>query len=334
MKREYRATRYAVLLAGGQGRRLWPISRLQRPKQMVRQGVGTLLEHTLQRIARLVVPDHQLIVTTQTYEQQIRTAVGQRKILVEPISRNTAPAFLLSAQHIAKLDPEAIILFLPADHIIQDIDGFEATIERMYEYAAMNDQIVLAGITPTYPATTYGYIESAIAADSGEMHQVRKFHEKPSFEVAKGYCEAGSYWWNSGIVCARVSVILDEFARHAPDIIANSNQYELLPSRSFDHAILEHSARCVITPADFDWEDVGSLSRFFGANKDALGAAVSMMGAQGNVAYSLKKTVFVGVESLCLIETDDMLVVMPKVMMDRTDLITEQLQRLGLEEYL
>lgn len=330
------ATLYTVVLAGGSGKRLWPLSRTHLPKQLLPlTGSVTLLEKTLERVSLLVPRERCWLVTTALYLNPLRALVGDRvgNLLVEPCARNTAPAMLLSCNELAQRDPHAVVMFMPADHVIHDYEKFKQTVARAAQYAQTHDEIVLMGIPPKYAATEYGYIETGALGDDGVFH-VERFHEKPSQEVADWYSTMSSMLWNSGIICARVSVFLQEFAAHAPELVASLGAYEALPAVSIDYAVLEKSLRVAVIKADFGWSDVGTLETFIAAARcSQQQQGLELLGAQNNLVYAPKPVVLVGVEDLCVIDTGDFVCIMPREATTRSHEIAETLKNMGHKDY-
>ena len=211
---------YCVILAGGVGERLWPLSRQSKPKQLLEvHGSQTLLDQAIDRVQLLVPRENILISTTQFHEPKMLDLFGHRigGVIVEPGLRNTGPAILLSCCQLYEKDPEAIIVFLPADPFIPQKDNgkFAQFLEHAIDFSTQNNQITLLGVKPTFAATGYGYIEFDSAAIS-QPSRVKKFHEKPTRAAAQTYLDSGSMLWNIGMFCARASVFIDQYKTLAP----------------------------------------------------------------------------------------------------------------------
>lgn len=239
---------YGVILAGGSGKRLWPFSRNSCPKQFIKFIQGkTLIESTYDRIEKLASNNSIWAVTTSDHKSSVmKFGSSINSIVTEPLSRNTAPAILLTALKIYEKDPEALIFFVPADHHIPDTRLFRHTMRQALIYAKNNNEIVLLGIQPRYAASEYGYIEYGSLKDHSGVYAVTKFHEKPSVALAKQYIESGNMLWNAGIFCAKASVFISEFEKHSPDLTQkikdyNSGKgvYDAVPDCPFDTSVLE-----------------------------------------------------------------------------------------------
>jgi mannose-1-phosphate guanylyltransferase len=271
-----------VIMAGGAGTRLWPLSREDKPKQFHNlSGEGTLLAETVKRVMPLK-PENIIVVTSKNYGEMSRIELekGGMKgtVLCEPCPRNTAAAVLYAASYLKKTSHDSIIISLPADHYIKNNAEFIRILNIAIEQAA-DDKLVAIGIKPSYPETGYGYIHAL--EDSGEVRNIDKFVEKPDLERAKKFCGDGSYFWNSGIFVWKTSIIDSKFEKLMPDFynafkpIASSSieditslegkPWELkhsvfskLPSISIDYGILENADKRVVIPAEFGWADLGS----------------------------------------------------------------------------
>jgi len=267
-----------IILSGGAGKRLWPVSRLLHPKPFIELEGESLLQKALIRAQNLI--GVQEVVTVTTRELHYKTRDAYRHIrrpglrlgyLLEPEGRNTAPAVVAAALACARTHPGATLLFLTADHLIQDVKAFSIAVNEAQTLAA--DWIVTFGLKPTRPETGYGYIQA-------DGHLVRRFVEKPDLQTAKRYLAEGGYFWNSGMICARVELLLDELRQHAPalldqqitslrmavstkkgddyDLELPSDAYRDVESISIDHALLEKTQRAAVVGCDLDWTDVGT----------------------------------------------------------------------------
>jgi mannose-1-phosphate guanylyltransferase/mannose-1-phosphate guanylyltransferase/mannose-6-phosphate isomerase len=274
-------TLYPVLLAGGSGTRLWPISRAASPKQLARLiGKTSLIQNTALRLLPVMDADHLRIVCGDSHAQEMAAdmaAVGitpPEMIINEPCGRNTAPAILLAILKILEREADAVIFIFPADHVIGDEPAFHERIRAAVELA-LDDRIVTFGITPEYPETGYGYIEAS-DVPAGEGFCIARFVEKPDLPTAEGYLEAGNFYWNSGMFAFKASVMKAEFARLKPGLLtameamlARSkgavplDAYQTLESISIDYAVMEQTDKGVVLPSAFGWSDIGSWKSLY-----------------------------------------------------------------------
>ncbi len=325
---------YFLILAGGAGERLWPLSSYLKPKQLIPFVNGTsLLEQTLQRIQSMAKNKNHIMVSTNAeLQDSIKRVVGKQGVVTtEPVGRNTAPAILLNCLEIYEKNDDAVVVVLPSDHFIPETEKFVGMLWAAISYASCFDNIVLLGIKPTQPATGFGYIQyNAEGFVPGwTCFPVQKFHEKPSKDVAQEYVQRNDMLWNSGIFVARAKVFLDHCQQHAPDVWQameayrkNELSYEQIPSISIDHAVMEKSTQVVVFPATFGWHDVGTLPAFMtlkAAYEKESAAQVINVEATNNIACTTKKVVaFVGVDNLCVVETEESLLV---VAQDRVEAV-------------
>jgi mannose-1-phosphate guanylyltransferase/mannose-6-phosphate isomerase len=284
-------TRFGVLLAGGSGTRLWPVSRELYPKQLVNfLGADSLVQSTIKRIGPLVDPNGLRIVCGQEHRHEIARHIEEVSLcpadclLVEPCGRNTAPAVLLAVLTILAGRADALVGVFPADHVIRDAAGFQRQVQTAFALAR-EGAIVTFGIRPAYPETGYGYIEGAEPVAHGGL-RIRRFVEKPDRQNAEKYLQAGNFFWNSGMFAFRASVMQNEFARHKPALLhgltaglANAagltrQAYAGLENISFDHAIMEKTDKGVVLPSDFGWSDIGTWKSLYDFSRKDAGANV------------------------------------------------------------
>jgi mannose-1-phosphate guanylyltransferase/mannose-6-phosphate isomerase len=271
---------YPVLLAGGSGTRLWPVSRELHPKQLA-QFIDreSLIQTTLRRIVPPLTAAHVRVVCGDAHRDDIARhmeAIGissAGKIITEPIGRNTAPAILLACLDIRCVAGDAVLAVFPADHAIGDTAAFHERLATAVALAA-DGHIVTFGITPNYPETGYGYVEGGEPAGRSAL-AIRRFVEKPDRETARAYIASGNFFWNSGMFAFRVSVILEEFRVHHPAMLdalqsvfrpgepVSREDYLTLPDLSIDYAVMEKTARGVVLPSDFGWSDIGSWKSLY-----------------------------------------------------------------------
>lgn len=326
-----------IFLAGGSGERLWPLSRKDRPKQLMPfLGNQSLLEQSIRRINHLSVDKKDILVLANDELSPAVTAlVGDQigQVMAEPAPRNTGPAILYACMEI-KEEQDPVLVFLPSDHFIPDAKAFCKAIAKGVEYAQNHNEMVLLGLMPTFPATGYGYIQAEVTTDI--CYRVNKFHEKPTLESAEQYIRRNDMFWNIGIFIARRSVLIQEFKEHAPALFTGMEQClsgkqscEILPNISIDYAVMEKSSRIVMIPAGFEWYDVGNIRVFlelkkkFGLKNES--KVINFYG-DGNLASTSKKLVAcIGVDDLCIVETDDVILVVNK---QNTEMIKPFLQEL------
>lgn len=277
---ELRENVFPILLAGGTGTRLWPVSRELYPKQLVKFiGDDSLVQSTIKRLIPLLEPQNVRVICGEQHYHEIARHIedlgisAEGKIIQEPSGRNTAPAILLGACHVRNIAADGILCIFPADHVIGDIDAFHECLETAIRLA-QSGHIVTFGIKPNYPETGYGYIEGG-ADVSGSAREVERFVEKPDSETAEGYIAAGNFYWNSGMFVFKASVILEEFKTYQPELMATmedifspdrplaKRDYERLENISIDYAIMEQTSRCVVLPSDFGWSDIGSWKSLY-----------------------------------------------------------------------
>jgi len=332
--------RHVVIMAGGSGRRFWPVSREAFPKQFLTlYGDRSLLQYTYQR-ARRVVDPHSIWISTRSgletiIEKQIPT-LGKDKVIIEPVGRDTAPSIALSCSWIMRKDPEAVIMFLPADHYISPESKFARTASRALSIAEMTRCIVTIGIRPTYPSTGYGYIQCNLKPVRGKasVYPVSSFREKPDLATAKRYLNRGNYFWNSGIFVAKANVMMEQLRKYSPQIFKFAGSLLTLPRSSFqeklrtafrrmrkvsfDYAVMEKSTNVIMIPAEFGWNDLGSwgsldqLPRLRKEHNISMGQAL-LFDSKGNIVSTGRKlAVLIDVKDLVVAMADDAVLVCRK----------------------
>jgi len=333
-----------VVLSGGVGSRLWPVSRELFPKQFLPLiGEASLLVQTLQRADAISGVSAPIIVCNDEHrflvaEQLRQCAVSAAAILLEPEGKNTAPALAAAALQAQTIDPAAVLLVLPADHVIQQPTVFAEAVARGMQ-AAETGHLVTFGIVPSAPETGYGYIQAEAAQDSAQSHDVltlRKFVEKPDLETARSYVASGDYLWNSGMFLLRADTYLNELAAHAPLMLAavsnalakactdldfirlDAASFAASPSDSIDYAVMERTHKGVVVPLSCGWSDVGSWSALWDVeNKDSAENVVSgdVLLHEVDASYIRSESrlvAAVGISNLVIVETTDAVLIADK----------------------
>ena len=339
-----------VLLSGGSGTRLWPLSREAYPKQFLPlAGDDTMLQATWQRVAALadaapiVVAgeDHRFLVA----EQLRQIGAPTPAIVLEPLGRNTAPAIAAAALQAMAGGDDPLLLVLPSDHVVRDGDAFRAAVRQAMP-AAEAGALVTFGIVPDAPETGFGYIQS----EAGEgVRKVLRFVEKPDGATAQAYLQAGGYYWNSGMFLLRASRYLDELQRFRPDIVAavrasfdaaardgdfirlDQAAFAACPADSIDYAVMEKTHAAGVLPVDIGWNDVGSWSALWEVSEqDADGNAhhgdVISIDSRNSYAYARRLVALVGVDDLVVVETDDAVLVARKDRVQQVKDVVAQLK--------
>jgi mannose-1-phosphate guanylyltransferase/mannose-6-phosphate isomerase len=354
---------HPVILSGGSGSRLWPLSRQDHPKQFLALlGDRSLFQETLRRASGL--PDAQPPVTVcsedhrfMVGEQLQEIGLASGGILLEPVARNTAPAIAIAALHVAAADPAALMLVLPADHLIEDEAAFREAVVRALPLAR-EGWLVTFGIEPDAPETGYGYIERGQALD-GAGFRVARFVEKPDLATARAYVEGGRHAWNSGMFLFSAQRYLDELAQHAPAMRAAADAayaaarrdldfvrvdkaaFEASPGDSIDYAVMEKTARAAVVPVSCGWSDIGSWSSLWAAaERDAdgnrnEGDVISIDTRNSLVRASERRLIAtIGVEDLVVVDTPDATLISRKDRVQDVKAIVERLKRDGRREHL
>lgn len=332
-----------IILCGGSGTRLWPISRTLMPKQFVKLFDNrSLFQLTVERNSK--VCDSQLIVSnTEQYflalDQLEEINQENNQYLLEPIGRNTAPAIALACM---ALDKDEIVLITPSDHLIKDAVAYKKVLTKA-RVLAQKDNLVTFGITPTFPETGFGYIEA-------DGLDVKAFHEKPDFDTAMSYVDAGNYYWNSGMFCFKTGVFLDELKKYSPKVYETAlkayenaskeemirikhDDMESIPEDSIDYAVMEKSNIVKVVPSDIDWSDVGSFDAIFeelpkDENNNTLNDKHISIDSKNNLVYGINKYIAtIDVEDLIIVDTGDALLVSKKGSSQKVKQVVAELKK-------
>jgi mannose-1-phosphate guanylyltransferase/mannose-6-phosphate isomerase len=351
-----------VILSGGSGTRLWPLSRSMYPKQFIRFfKSGSLLGSTLRRVAGgdftppiiICNNDHRFLVR----EELSAAAMKAEAIILEPVARNTAPAVAIAALAALQISPDAVIAVMPSDHAVRDVASFVSTLRRAADIAATG-RLVLFGIVPTTAHTGYGYIRrGAPLSDAATAFTVDAFFEKPTRPVAEGYVEDGTYYWNSGIFVLHARTFIDELRKLAPGILdaaraafdgaapdleflrLNQAAFARCPGISIDYAVMEKTSRAVVLPIDIGWSDVGSWASLWEhAPRDDRNNAVEgdaiLVDAEDCLIHSERSLVAaMGVKGLVIVDTPDALLVADQSRAQDVSHIVSRLKEMGRTEH-
>ncbi|MHC4064210.1 MAG: mannose-1-phosphate guanylyltransferase [Planctomycetota bacterium] len=326
--------RHAVIMAGGAGTRLWPLSRTARPKQLLRLGGReSLLRQAYERIARLLPPESIYVITSRVHLDLIAEELPElpaANLFGEPGGRDTANAVGMAAAILQMRDPDAVMGVFTADHIITPLDDFAAAIGTAYQMAEQHrDALVTMGIRPTGPDVGYGYVKRGAPVDEG-VFEVERFAEKPNLEAAKRYVARGDYYWNSGMFAWRTDTILDQLEEHLPQSHDGVREiaavwdtpdrdakleaiYPQLMKISIDFAVMERAPRVLVVEMDCNWVDVGSwtsLVAVLGIDSEGnvlAGERTVNLGSHGNIVVSEDDHLIatIGVDDLVIVHSPD-----------------------------
>jgi mannose-1-phosphate guanylyltransferase len=358
---------YALIMAGGAGTRFWPRSREKTPKQLLEiVEKGTMLQNTVNRIRDIIEPKNILIVTSKIQKSTVAKQIPMipdENIIEEPLGRNTAPCIGLASLFIRRMDPEAVMVVLPADHIIHKEEEFYKVMRLAIWVAYESGKLITVGIQPTRPETGYGYIQVIDEKDGSNpyidkgVYNVKTFAEKPSVEIAKKFIESGDFLWNSGMFVWRVDAVLREIERFLPEMyqelikidkVIGSEKYEnivetayrMIRGISVDYGVMEKSRDVYVIKGNFGWSDVGSWDEVFRmSGKDDKGNTVTgqafLLGTKNSYVHAGDKFVAtIGVEDLIVIAADDAVLVCRKGQSQDVKEIVDYLRRKQKADYL
>lgn len=345
-----------VVLSGGSGTRLWPLSRKSRPKQLLPlAGASTMIQETLARAqgpgfaSPIVIcgEDHRFLVA----EQLLESGIAGADIILEPVGRNTAPAAAIAALQVAAREPEGLLLLMPSDHVVADVTAFHAAVATAVK-AAGTGALVTFGITPTAPETGYGYVQGGAPLEGVcGAFSVGRFVEKPDRATAEGYIASGGYSWNSGMFLFSAAVFLAEMRRLEPVMLEVCRRalaaaerdadfirlprdiFSTCPSQSIDYAIMEHAARAAVVPVNMGWNDVGSWQSLWeiaarSGEGNVVQGDVLLQGVRNSYVRSEGPLVAaIGVEDLVIVATADAVMISHRRATQDVKKIVDELDR-------
>ncbi|MBI2620391.1 MAG: mannose-1-phosphate guanylyltransferase [Ignavibacteriales bacterium] len=357
---------FSVIMAGGVGSRFWPRSRERSPKQLLElTGSGTMVQNTIARIEPLVPSVNTLVVTNALQSDEIVKQlpfIPKENILVEPVGRNTAPCVGLAASWVSRMDPQGVMIVLPADHVIQNVPEFLRVLTVAISIAEETGGLVTIGIKPSHPETGYGYIQFSDDEGSNryrakEAYRVKTFAEKPNLETAERFLKSGDFLWNSGMFVWKAESILAEIGTHLPELseqlkalapsmgtagygAALEQAYGLIRGISIDYGVMEKAGNVYVVKGDFGWSDVGSWDEAVRLSKPdedgnvKKGSVISRNSRNNFIQANSKIVATIGVEDLIIVSTEDAVLVCKKGQSQDVKEIVDYIRRKQMNEYL
>lgn len=347
------SNRYAVILAGGQGKRFWPMSTSKTPKQLLRLlDDRTLLQMAVDRVRDIIPIENILVLTNQSLVEASRQAAPElpaENIVGEPIGRDTAPAVALSCLLVESRNPQGVFAILTADQIMADIPQFQNTLSMAFDAAGESDTIVTIGIDPAEPSTSFGYIEvdtDPQMRNGIEFFKAKRFVEKPDVDTAAKYLNSGNYLWNAGMFIWSISTLRQALERHVPELLAMidrldaqrpdfmdqvAKEYNALERISIDYALMEKADNIAVAKGAFEWDDLGSWPALANHREPDSSGNVAMgdlqqLDSSGNIVVSGDRlTALIGVEDMVVVQTDKVTLICPK---DRAQDVKKMVDRL------
>jgi len=353
---------FAVIMAGGGGTRFWPLSRKNKPKQILNiSGNDVMINETIKRYEGIIPYENTYVVTLasqqKVLDEVLLTCIPRENILIEPVGRNTAPCILYAAMRIFGKYGDAVMCVFPSDHYVANVEEFRNILNKAIVLAQETNKLITIGIKPTFPSTGYGYINFDLQSNNNGAYDVLEFIEKPDFERAKEYLKSKNYLWNSGIFVWKISVILESFKRFLPRLyeraeeilsVAGTDQeqktvekvYPRLQSISIDYGIMERSNEVLVIPGDFGWSDIGSwdmLGAIFPPDDEGNIIKADFVGidTKNCIIYGNGKLIAtIGLDNIIIVNTEDALLICPKERAQDVKEIVERIKRQGRMELL
>lgn len=357
-------TTTCLIMAGGKGERFWPRSRVNLPKQFLNiSGNKSMIQQTIDRLKTFIPVEQLFIITNELYAELIKAQIPDlpfENIIIEPIGRNTASCVGLASIIIEERYPDSSMIVIPSDHIIKNEEEFIHIMKTAVEVSKVEDRLVTLGITPTYPETGYGYVESTLETihiNNSVVHKVNKFIEKPNEEKATQYLQAGNYYWNSGIFVWKIEVIRKYIEKLMPemhdlletmklgfkqykrdDVIRS--EFSKMPDQSIDYGIMEKADNIYVIPCKLGWDDVGSWTALDRINNQddngnvIKGNTLNIDTKRCIIESNGKLIATLGVEDLIIVETDDVTLICKKDKAQEIKSLIKELKLQKLEQYL
>ncbi|EPR13825.1 mannose-1-phosphate guanylyltransferase [Ruminiclostridium papyrosolvens] len=355
--------KFVVIMAGGSGTRLWPLSKEKKPKQFISVDDGEcMLVQTINRVCRSVPPSNCFIVTNQSLveltKEVVKDIIPHSNIISEPQKKNTAACISYTAMLLDKKLGEAVLCFVPADGYVKDQQGYAETINLAFRAAEEKDSLVVIGINPSYPSTAYGYIKTHSESSSKEqILKVIKFTEKPKEDTAQTMLESGDYLWNGGILAGTAKTIINQIRQYIPEhymSIADAlvhegsenfntyinNAYNEIQDISFDSAVLEKSKDIYVIRASFDWDDIGSIDTLSGLlQKDMYGNSwkgdyVALQTTNSVIYADGILIAVIGLDNMIVVGTNEAVIVCPRGRAQEVKSLIEIIKKNGYEKFL